>query len=459
MPNKYEIAPLPQFQAPRPIDFSGITGALDSIDAQRRHQDQLKLKRDELALARNRDKRDEDRFSVEKEDRFNLQAARVGQSILDAPAELRPQLLQQFTAHDPRIGAALSKGLPAGLHNDPDVVAKYLVAAGGLRKDPLEVKAKEAEIQSTQARTLGSIGQEDRAAKGFPVEQRTKTAQAQAAEMNLEQAKTQTPAWREANAERFGFQKGTQRYFNWVRTGDPGKFEHLKEGDSIVEMVYDPATGKTTGNPIVTAPNKVDATTKKAIDEADDFVFQNQTALGILKKARDINTKAYDGLTAGGRATIMNNLPFVDKEGSNATVELDNLITNQALQSLRSTFGGNPTEGERKILLDVAGSVNLPANIRENIYARAQQAVEERLRFNQQKAKNLRGDTYYKPGGEPAQLANPPAPATPPAGAPPPGMTVGPSQALTRIQSDADYDKLQKGERYVDPTGRIRTKQ
>ncbi|MCJ2068425.1 hypothetical protein MKK75_06310, partial [Methylobacterium sp. J-030] len=58
-------------------------------------------------------------------------------------------------------------------------------------------------------------------------------------------------------------------------------------------------------------------------------------------------------------------------EAGQATLELDNLVTTNALTNLKSIFGGNPTEGERKILLDVAGSSNLPHALRVKVYQRA----------------------------------------------------------------------------------------
>lgn len=151
--------------------------------------------------------------------------------------------------------------------------------------------------------------------------------------------------------------------------------------------------------PVATGTQAQDATTKKAIDEADDFILQNKGALGSLKQALQLNEKAYDGALAEGRAKLVNNT--WSTENSRATTLLENVVTNQALQSLRSTFGGNPTEGERKILLDVAGSVNQPRVVREQIYRQAQAMAEARLAFNQQKAAQLRSGNYYKPGGQP----------------------------------------------------------
>ena len=64
---------------------------------------------------------------------------------------------------------------------------------------------------------------------------------------------------------------------------------------------------------------------------------------------------------------------------------------------MKSIFGANPTEGERKILLDIAGSSSKPAKVREGIFNRAMMAAENRKKFNAAKAEELRGGTYFKP--------------------------------------------------------------
>ena len=156
---------------------------------------------------------------------------------------------------------------------------------------------------------------------------------------------------------------------------------------------------KSTKEVIAEGNQSQDATTKKAIDEADDFIVQTKGALGSIKLARQLNEKAYDGWGAGGRAALMNNT--LQTEASRATVNLENVVQNQALQSLRSTFGGNPTEGERKILIEVQGSASQPRAVREDIYKRAAEMAEKRLRFNTQKAEALRAGNYYKTGGQP----------------------------------------------------------
>lgn len=151
------------------------------------------------------------------------------------------------------------------------------------------------------------------------------------------------------------------------------------------------------------------ATDKKAIIEADDLVAANENAITALKRAQEINSQVNQGFGASARAAIGNSLPdimvpdFVSSpESSAATADYDNLVIGQALQSLKATFGAAPTEGERKILMEIQGSASLPADVRAGILKRGQELAERRLEFNRQRAEGLRGGTFYKPtvGGQ-----------------------------------------------------------
>lgn len=143
------------------------------------------------------------------------------------------------------------------------------------------------------------------------------------------------------------------------------------------------------------------ATDKKAILEADEGVLSGETAIRALKEAKGLSKQAMSGPMAGTLAKIGNNLPDAvtpDKfrATSEATTNLENTVTANALSQMKSIFGGNPTEGERKILLDIQGSIGQPDNVRQKIYDRAIVAAEARLAFNRQRASELRGGDYYK---------------------------------------------------------------
>jgi hypothetical protein len=157
-------------------------------------------------------------------------------------------------------------------------------------------------------------------------------------------------------------------------------------------------------------------TTQKELFETEDTIAASKGVMSALDTALQMNKQAYDGAAAGTRAAIASNVPFIGKEGANATVELNNIVTGQALQQLRSAFGGNPTEGERKILLDVQGSVNMTAPQREAIWTRAKEAAGRRLQWAQKKAGQLRDGSYF--GEQPAYADEPTATAAPAAAAP-----------------------------------------
>jgi hypothetical protein len=178
------------------------------------------------------------------------------------------------------------------------------------------------------------------------------------------------------------------------------------------------------GKPLREDQQPLTSTDKKAILEADEMVSGNQAAIDALERAKKISPNANEGWTAASRAWLGNNLPdFLVPDGvsspdsSLATVELDNAVVSQALAQLKTIFGGAPTEGERKILLDLQGSSSLPDAARQKIFDAAIEAAKRRLAFNKQRADEMRGGTYYKPGSTTAPAPN--AAANVPAGVDP----------------------------------------
>lgn len=143
------------------------------------------------------------------------------------------------------------------------------------------------------------------------------------------------------------------------------------------------------------------ATDKKAILEADEGILSAKTGIEALTKASALSAKAFSGPYADKRgyaASFLGESSDTGKRGM-ATTELENVVTSNALTQLKAIFGGAPTEGERKILLDIQGSVNQPHGVRTKIFERAKQMAENRLKFNEQRSNELRGGTFYKPPG------------------------------------------------------------
>lgn len=147
---------------------------------------------------------------------------------------------------------------------------------------------------------------------------------------------------------------------------------------------------------------------KKAILEADDAVSSGRAVISALERAERLNEKAYSGLGADSFSAAESVLPDWmvpdaisggSKDRAVATQDLKNIVTAQALDQLKAVFGGMPTEGERKILLEIQGSVNQSPEVRAGIFARAKEAAQRRIEFNRRQAQGLRDGTYYTPDG------------------------------------------------------------
>lgn len=351
---------LPGYEVPRNalLDLAPINNALD-FSAQQSGQ-AFKAGQDTARLGM-----EQTRFQNEQQDRDAMKLARGALVVhnIDAKDPRRQQVWQRLVQSDPRISAELQKyGVDPGDH----VQGPQFILSEAGKYDPLKELAAKAQIRASEASTAHTMGAEGRA------------KDLHSYDVLMKDRELNSPA---------------------------DKLTMVPEGGTLVRT--DPRTGR--HETVAQGGEKIDATTKKAIDEADDFVAQTRTALGALQEATRLNKLAYDGAAAGARATVVNNIPFTGggTQSSQATTNLENVVTNQAVQSLRPVFGGNPTEGERKILVELAGSVNQPAAVRQDIYNRAMAMAQQRLSINQQKAQSLRSGQYYKAGGQPAAVDQP----------------------------------------------------
>ncbi len=142
------------------------------------------------------------------------------------------------------------------------------------------------------------------------------------------------------------------------------------------------------------------ATAQKELIQTEEELQGSHQAMQHLDSALAINDKALGFSGADTVAKAGSLLPEAIRPKSvDATVELDNLITGSALPQLKAIFGGLPTEGERQILLDVSGAVSKTPSQRKAIFERARQGVQNRIKFNKQKAEQLRGGSYFSGDG------------------------------------------------------------
>jgi hypothetical protein len=283
----------------------------------------------------------------------------------------------QAIGADYRARQALSGGLPRAADGSIDfaAAADMLARAGD----------KEGAIRTATVSSLSGDRAFNRDIKTQELALRRKALEQKTQTLTLEQQVAQ----RRAAAASLGLDPSNPAYNSYVLTGKMPREDQA------------PLT----------------ATDKKAILEADEAVLQNQAAIKALTEAAKLSPMANSGYFASSRATIGNNLPdylvpdrISSPESSAATANYENLVLGQALQQLKSIFGAAPTEGERKILLDLQASVGKPDHVRQEILARAKGLAEARLAFNQQRANELRAGTFYKSqgGAKPAQATGDP---------------------------------------------------
>ena len=121
--------------------------------------------------------------------------------------------------------------------------------------------------------------------------------------------------------------------------------------------------------------------------EAEEALGGIDDAMGSLKRAYSLNPNTFDGTLASiAQRKILEQTDPKDPRVL-ATREQQNLLSKGAISNLRTAFGGNPTEGERKALLDLEGidakSKEERAQIMKNTYKLLQQRrAREQKRLN-----------------------------------------------------------------------------
>lgn len=143
---------------------------------------------------------------------------------------------------------------------------------------------------------------------------------------------------------------------------------------------------------------KMSATMEKKLIESDDAINSSNSGIDLINQALSLNNKAYDGYGALPRAVFSSNIRSFSgqkpSEKADATIALDNIIRNQVVTSLKSSFGGNPTEGERKFLVDIQASADKTPAQRKEILERGLNLLTEKMNSAKNRASAIRSGKY-----------------------------------------------------------------
>lgn len=151
---------------------------------------------------------------------------------------------------------------------------------------------------------------------------------------------------------------------------------------------------------------QLSSTAQKMLIETQEKIDAGSEVVMAFEQALRLNDLAYEGPTAGAREVAGRYIPIVsDSDAQTATADLENIVLGTALTQLKAIFGAAPTEGERKILIDVQGSINKPANTRKAIWQRAQQAAARRIAANKKRMEDIRSGAYARMSESPEEFA------------------------------------------------------
>ena len=116
----------------------------------------------------------------------------------------------------------------------------------------------------------------------------------------------------------------------------------------------------------------------KLKEETENLISNADQALIDLNKAYKLNPNTFDTSVPDTVQRKALELSGSKDEKLKNTRLLENLLSEQALEKLRTTFGGNPTEGERGILLQLQGIGAKSKEERKDIIMHAYQALKDK---------------------------------------------------------------------------------
>lgn len=138
----------------------------------------------------------------------------------------------------------------------------------------------------------------------------------------------------------------------------------------------------------------------KAVREADQKVRTQKHLLDDLARAQQLSATAYAGPLASTRAIIPSLWGSTDAVD---TGELDNVITNSILPTLKGSFGGRVTNADLDLVKKLQAGSSMPADTRKRVLQNAIRRANDILQEAQDDAHNLRTGQYYDPRNAPTQ--------------------------------------------------------
>lgn len=143
----------------------------------------------------------------------------------------------------------------------------------------------------------------------------------------------------------------------------------------------------------------------KTVNEAEDESINVQATKSALQEALALNPKVIEGAFSRGLGEAGTKLPFglggviTDPERAKATAEWTRIMGLESVKQMSSTLKGATTDRELFEFQRLLSDPGTPADVRERTIKRMIQVADRKEQLNQARINQMRGRTYYKPGG------------------------------------------------------------
>ena len=144
------------------------------------------------------------------------------------------------------------------------------------------------------------------------------------------------------------------------------------------------------------AASELDPSELKLLTENKQAIKSTQSALDLMDEAATLADKAFTKSTAD--QAEYKRLKTTDPQHPRvvATEQLEQILTTSGLAGLRSSFGGNPTEGERQVQLLTQGLGATSAASRKQIINRVKNGLVKNKAFYDESNADLLSGSYKK---------------------------------------------------------------
>lgn len=203
-----------------------------------------------------------------------------------------------------------------------------------------------------------------------------------------------------------GFKPGTPQYSQFVQTYIKQKMD---SGDLYKAVMADVAQQRLSlaqqaEQRQKEAAAKLTPTEMKMKSDLQDTLGQTSQAYDNLMRALTLNDKTFGSTYADKAQRLLLEQTNPQHPKVVATREMENLLSAKALEQLKATFGGAPTEGERAILLGLQGIEAKSPEERKVILENARKAMQTAYKRHKAKLADIEAGKYRAVQPAPAAI-------------------------------------------------------